>query len=94
MMSGEQQQLDRLQELADLYQEKYPNIVNDDDLALKFYAEGEATGHVVRTGNGIMIIACNGISYIDNNDPSKSWGGGLCSQKMIRIFITRLWRRF
>lgn len=74
MMSGEQQQLDRLQELADLYQEKYPNIVNDDDLALKFYAEGEATGHVVRTGNGIMIIACNGISYIDNNDPSKSWG--------------------
>ena len=74
MMSGEQQQLDRLQELADLYQEKYPNIVNDDDLALKFYAEGEATGHVVRTGNGIMIIACNGISHIDNNDPSKSWG--------------------
>lgn len=74
MMSGEQQQLDRLQELADLYQEKYPNIVNDDDLALKFYAEGEAAGHVVRTGNGVMIIACNGISYIDNNDPSKSWG--------------------
>lgn len=74
MMSGEQQQLDRLQELADLYQEKYPNIVNDDGLALKFYAEGEATGHVVRTGNGIMIVACNGISYIDNNDPSKSWG--------------------
>lgn len=74
MMSGEQQQLDRLQELAELYQEKYPNIVNDDGLALKFYAEGEATGHVVRTGNGIMIVACNGISYIDNNDPSKSWG--------------------
>ena len=74
MMSGEQQQLDRLQELADLYKEKYPNIVNDDGLALKFYAEGEATGHVVRTGNGIMIVACNGISYIDNNDPSKSWG--------------------
>ena len=38
------------------------------------YAEGEATGHVVRTGNGIMIVACNGISYIDNNDSSKSWG--------------------
>lgn len=73
MMSGDQQQLDKLQELADLYKEKYPNIVNDDDLALKFYAEGEATGNVVRTGNGIMIIACNGISYIDNNDPSKNW---------------------
>lgn len=73
MMNGDQQQLDKLQELADLYKEKYPNIVNDDDLALKFYAEGEAAGNVVRTGNGIMIIACNGISYIDNNDPSKNW---------------------
>lgn len=40
---------------------------------MKFYAEGEATGNVVRTRNGIMIIACNGISYIDNNDPSKNW---------------------
>ncbi len=73
MMSGEQQQLDKLQELAELYKEKYPNIVDDDNIALKFYAEGEAAGNVVRTGNGIMIIACNGISYMDNNDPSKNW---------------------
>ena len=73
MMSGEQEQLDKLQELADLYKEKYPNIVKDDNLALKYYAEGEAAGYVVRTGNGIMIIACNGISYMDNNDPSKNW---------------------
>lgn len=26
------------------------------------------------TRSGIMFIACNGISYIDNNDPSKNWG--------------------
>lgn len=74
MMSGERQQFDKLQELADLYKKKYPNLVQDDDLALKFYAEGEAAGHVVRTGNGIMVVACNGISYMDNNDPSKCWG--------------------
>lgn len=73
MMSGEQEQLDKLQELADLYKEKYPNIVNDDDLALMYYAMGEVAGDVVRTGNGIMVIACNGISYMDNNDPSKNW---------------------
>lgn len=74
MMSGDQQQLDKLQELADLYKEKYPNLVKDDDLALKFYAEGEAAGNIVRTGNGIMIISCNGMQYMDNNDPSKCWG--------------------
>ena len=74
MMSGDKQQLDKLQELADLYKEKYPNIVKDDNLALMFYAWGEVTGNVVRTGNGIMFISCNGISYMDNNDPSKNWG--------------------
>lgn len=74
MMSGDQQQLDKLQELADLYKEKYPNLVKDDDLALKFYAEGEAAGHIVRTVNGIMIVSCNGMQYIDNNDPPKCWG--------------------
>ena len=73
MMSGNQQQLDKLQELADLYKEKYPNLVKDDDLALMYYAMGEVAGSVVRTGNGIMVIACNGISYMDNNDPSKNW---------------------
>ena len=74
MMSGDEQQLEKLQELADLYKEKYPNIVKDDNLALMYYAMGEVTGNVVRTGNGIMFISCNGISYMDNNDPSKNWG--------------------
>lgn len=74
MMSGDKQQLDKLQELADLYKEKYPNLVKDDNIALMFYAWGEVTGNVVRTGNGIMVIACNGVSYMDNNDPSKNWG--------------------
>lgn len=73
MMSGDQQQLDRLQELADLYKEKYPNLVKDDGLAMGF-ATAEAAGWNVRTGNGYMTIACNGISYIDNNDSSRSWG--------------------
>ncbi|MBD5522564.1 MAG: hypothetical protein HDR03_15305 [Lachnospiraceae bacterium] len=73
LMINDQQQLDKLRELADLYKEKYPNLVNDDGLAMGF-AEGEVAGQVVRTENGIMLIACNGIQYMDNNDPSKGWG--------------------
>lgn len=73
MMSGDQQQLDKLQELANLYKEKYPNLVNDDGLAMGL-ATAEVAGQVKRTENGIMIIACNGIQYMDNNDQSKGWG--------------------
>ena len=73
-LTSEQERYDKLQDLANLYKEKYPNIVTDDNLALKFYAEGEVSGRVVRTENGIMIIASNGMSYYDNADPSKDWG--------------------
>lgn len=73
MMSGDQQQLDKLQELANLYKEKYPDLVNDDGLAMGL-ATAEAAGQIVRTENGYITIACNGISYVDNNDPSKNWG--------------------
>ena len=72
MMSGDQQ-LDKLQELANLYKEKYPNLVKDDGLAMG-HAITEVAGYNVRTENGIMMIACNGIQYVDNNDPTKNWG--------------------
>ena len=70
---GEVQKVDRLQELANLYREEYPNLVNDDGLAMGL-ATAEVAGQVKRTENGIMIIACNGIQYMDNNDQSKGWG--------------------
>lgn len=73
MMSGDGQQLEKLQELANLYKEKYPNLVKSDGLAMGL-AEAEVAGHVVRSENGFMIIACNGIQYMDNNDQSKGWG--------------------
>ena len=73
MMSGDRQQIDKLQELADLYKEKYPNLVKSDGLAMGL-AEAEVAGQVVRTENGILTIACNGIQYMDNNDQSKGWG--------------------
>lgn len=73
LMKNDQQQLDKLQELADLYKEKYPNLVESDGLAMGL-AEAEVAGQLVRTENGFIFIACNGIQYMDNNDQSKGWG--------------------
>lgn len=67
-----QEQKEKLQELANLYKEKYPNLVKTDGMAMGF-ADAEVAGQAVRTENGIMLIACNGLNYTDNVDPSKSW---------------------
>lgn len=73
IMNDDQQQLDKLQELANLYKEKYPNLVKTDDLARGLALE-EVAGLTVRTENGFITVACNGIQYMDNNDQSKGWG--------------------
>lgn len=67
-----QEQKEKLQELANLYKEKYPNLVKTDGMAMGF-ADAEVAGQAVRTENGIMLIACNELNYMDNVDPSKSW---------------------
>ena len=67
-----QGQKEKLQELANLYKEKYPNLVKTDGMAMGF-ADAEVAGQAVRTENGIMLIDCNGLNYMDNVDPSKSW---------------------
>ena len=67
-----QEQKEKLQELANLYKEKYPNLVKTDGMAMGF-ADAEVAGQAVRTENGIMLIACNGLNYMDNVDPSISW---------------------
>ena len=67
-----QEQKEKLQELANLYKEKYPNLVKTDGMAMGF-ADAEVAGQAVRTENGIMLIACNGLNYMDNVDQSKSW---------------------
>lgn len=71
LISNEQQK-EKLQELADVYKEKYPSLVKSDGVAMGL-AEAEVAGLVVRTENGIMVVACNGLSYMDNAEPSKSW---------------------
>lgn len=71
LISNEQQK-EKLRELADVYKEKYPSLVKSDGVAMGL-AEAEVAGLVVRTENGIMVVACNGLSYMDNAEPSKSW---------------------
>ena len=71
-MIRDEQQLEKLQELADIYKKKYPNLVKTDGVAMGF-AQSEVAGFSVRTENGILSIACNGMEYMDDADPSKSW---------------------
>ena len=72
-LTSEQEMLEKLQDLMNLYKEKYPNLVKSDGIAMG-YAMGEVEGSVVRTANGILEICCNGMRYIDNADQSKIWG--------------------
>ncbi|MDE7272243.1 MAG: hypothetical protein K2N95_04150 [Lachnospiraceae bacterium] len=72
LMIRDEQQLEKLQELADIYKKKYPNLVKSDGVAMGF-AQAEVAGYSVRTENGILSIAVNGMEYMDDADPSKSW---------------------
>lgn len=72
LMVSDGQQMEKLQELADMYKEKYPNLIKSDGVAMGF-AQAEVAGQTVRTENGIMMITCNGMSYMDDANPSRSW---------------------
>lgn len=72
LMVSDAKQLKKLQELADLYQETYPNLVKTSSVAMGL-AQAEAAGQAVRTPNGILLIACNGMEYMDDADPSRDW---------------------
>ncbi|MCM1128260.1 MAG: hypothetical protein NC429_17555 [Lachnospiraceae bacterium] len=72
MMIGGKDDEKQIQELADIYREKYPNLVPSDESA-RALAMLEVIGHTVRTEKGIMMVTSNGINYMDENDTSKSW---------------------
>lgn len=67
-----EQQKEKLQDLANIYKEKYPNLIKTDSMAMSF-ARCEAAGMGVRTENGILCLACNGLSYMANEEPPESW---------------------
>lgn len=68
-----EEQQEKLQELANLYKEKYHNIITTDSIAMGF-AVSEVAGQAVRTDNGIISITSNGVvTYTDNFDSQKNW---------------------
>lgn len=71
-MISDERQLEKLQELADIYRKSYPNLIKSDGVAMGF-AQAETAGQAVRTPNGILTIACNGLGYRDNDEPAKDW---------------------
>lgn len=71
LMNNEQQK-EKLQDLANIYKEKYPNLIKTDSMALT-YAELEVGGIAVRTENGILTLACNGLDFMANEEPPESW---------------------
>ena len=72
LMISNEQQKEKLQELANVYKEKYPHLAKSDGVAMGF-AIAEVAGGAVRTENGILMISCSGMEYMDDADPSKSW---------------------
>ena len=72
LMVSDEQQMGKLRELADMYKEKYPNLIKSESVAMGF-AQAEVAGQAVRTEDGIMMITCNGMNYMDDANPSKSW---------------------
>lgn len=72
ILTSNEQQREKLQDLANIYKEKYPNLIKSDSMAIAF-AEAEIGGMAVRTENGILSLTCNGMHYMADKEPSKSW---------------------
>jgi len=73
MIVEDEEQAKKLEELADLYLEKYPSLVRTRAMALHF-AEGEIIGTQVRDEAGVLSIGTGGMVYYNAQDPTKSWG--------------------
>lgn len=73
IMISSKAQMDKLQELANVYANKYPYLVTGNDMAL-YYATSEVLGTSSRTPNGIMITCQTGMMYMDATNSDRDWG--------------------
>ena len=74
MIIEDEEQAKKLEELANLYLEKYPSLVTSMEMALNFFAKGEVMGWCVRDETGVLCIATGGMVYYNAQDPLKGWG--------------------
>lgn len=73
MIIEDEEQAKRLEELANIYLEKYPSLVTSKEMALNF-AIGEIMGTHVRDETGVLVIGIGGMGYYNTQDPTKGWG--------------------
>ena len=73
MIIEDEEQEKKLEELADLYLEKYPSLVRTRASALSF-AKGEIMGTYVRDETGVLAIGIGGMVYFNDKQPEKGWG--------------------
>ncbi len=62
----------KFEALAETYGNRYPNLIRDQNAAY-IRADLEIRGLAARTGQGILSINHDGISYTDNGDHGKNW---------------------
>ena len=73
MIIEDEEQEKKLEELANIYLEKYPSLVTSKEMARAF-AIGEIMGTKVRDATGVLSIGIGGMVYYNAQDPIKSWG--------------------
>lgn len=73
MIIEDEEQEKKLEELANIYLEKYPSLVRTRSMALNF-AKGEIMGYTVRDETGVLSIGTGGMVYHNAQDPTKGWG--------------------
>lgn len=73
MMITNKEQMDRLQNLANVYMQKYPNLVTSNEMALNYFAVGEVCGWVSQTPNGVLITNQTSTMYMDDKNPDRDW---------------------
>ena len=69
----DEEQAAKLEELADIYLDKYPSVITSKSMALT-YAKLEVLGYAVRDDTGILTIGIGGMTYMNHQQPEQSWG--------------------
>ena len=73
MLIDGDEQVRKLDELANIYMEKYPSLMTSKEMAMT-YAELEIAGYAFRDENGILTIGIGGMGYMNEKEPDKGWG--------------------
>ncbi len=72
VLIANEQERQRLEQLAQTYLDAYPNLVTDKEVA-QSNAVLEVLGLLQRTPNGIITINKDGMAYNDNDNAKKNW---------------------